>query len=132
MLENFMKQLTKDLEIEESLDTGVPGVYMFPVDENIGIDISEIPHGFTLACTFGECPEENEEEFYTHALLANLFGQGTDQSVLGLDAEAKRLSLSRKVDYPIEYREFRDMVEDFLNAVEFWNEESSAYGTKIE
>ena len=126
-----MQQLTLELEIEGSLATEIPGVYAFPVDDDVFVLISEIPRGFTLTCTFSECPEGSEEEFYTQALLANLYGQGTDGCVLGLDAEGKRLTLSRKIDYTIEFQEFRDIIEDFLNSVDFWIDESKAYGIKL-
>jgi len=130
MLDPFIRQLTKELEIEGSLATEVPGVYAFPIDEEISAMITEIPHGFTIACTFCQCPEGNEEEFFTQALFANLYGQGTDGCVLGLDAEGKQLILSKKIDHPIDYQEFVDVIEDFLNGVDFWREESKAYGTK--
>src|SRR3989337_3543552 len=99
MLEKFIQQLTKELELEGSLATEVPGVYSFPVDEDISVMIAEIPRGFTMTCTFSERPESNEEEFYTQALLANLYAEGTDGCVLGLDSEGKRIVLSRKIDY---------------------------------
>jgi len=131
MLDKYIQKLSKEIGIEGSLATEVPGVYAFPLDEDITVSITEIPHGFTMTCTFSECPEENEEEFYTHALLANLYGEGTDGCVLGIDAEGKRLILSRKVDYDIEYNEFMDLVEDFMNSVDFWKDEAVAYGTKL-
>ena|ERR1700722_11244045 len=132
MLDTFMQQLTKEMEIEGSLATEVPGVYAIPVDDNISVLVSSIPRGFTLRCDVAPINPENEEVFYIHALQANLFGQGTDGSILGLDSEGKQLILSREIDYNVEYKEFRDLIEDFLNSVDFWREEAQAYGTKIE
>ncbi len=133
MLAKKIEQLANELEMDSaSLATQMPGVYEFPVDENISAFISEIPHGFTLTCTIADCPpSEHDEEFYTQALLANLFGEGTDGCILGIDEEAKKLTLARKIDYEIDYKEFRDIVEDFLNTVEFWQQEVRVYGTKI-
>lgn len=127
MLDSFMQQLGKELELENSLSTEVPGVYAIPLDEDLNVLITEIPRGFELTCTVCESPTEQQEEFYTQALFANLFSQGTEGCVLGLDATGEDVTLSRLVDYDINYQEFRDIIEDFLNSVEFWVQETGAY-----
>lgn len=132
MLDAFVQQLMKDMDIKESLATEVPGVYAIPVDENTTAVAATIPRGFSLRCDIGPINPENEDLFFSHALQANLFGQGTEGNILGLDGEGKKLILSREIDYNIEYKEFRDIIEDFLNSVDFWREEAQAYGTKIE
>jgi hypothetical protein len=131
MLAKYIQQLVKELEMQGSLATEVPGVYDFPIDEEISVTISDIPQGFTMTSTFADAPSENEELFYTQALLANLYGEGTEGCILGLDAEGEKLILSRKIDYNIEYKEFKDLIEDFLNNVEFWRDEVKVYGTKV-
>jgi hypothetical protein len=132
MLDTFMQQLMKEMEIEGSLATEVPGVYAIPIAESGSLFITSVPRGFTLRCQFAFIKPENEETFYTHALQANLFGEGTEGSILGIDSEGKQLILSREIDYNLEYKEFREIIEDFLNSVDFWREEAQAYGTKIE
>lgn len=135
MLDKYIQQLTKEMEIEGSLATEVPGVFAIPVDENRAVIVTSIPRGFTIRCTVIAIKPENEELFYTQALQANLFGQGTDRATLGLDSDGKKLILSREIDYNVEYKDFRDIIEDFLNAVDFWTVEAQAYtatGTKIE
>lgn len=127
MLDSFMQQLVKEMEIEESLASDVPGVYNLPIDEEITILISEIPRGFEFTCTVCECPKKNLEEFFTSALFANLFAQGTEGCTLGLDAEGEFVTLSRTIDYEINFQEFRDMVEDFMNTVLQWKEETASY-----
>lgn len=132
MLDRYIQQLTKEMEIEGSLATDVPGVFAIPIDENVSAIVTSIPRGFTIRCAVIAIKPESEELFFTHALQANLFGQGTDGATLGLDSDAKKLILSREIDYNIEYKEFRDIIEDFLNSVDFWLDEAQSYGTKIE
>ena len=67
------------------------------------------------------------EEFFTQALLAHLYSHGTEGSTLGLDAEGEISKLSRKIDYNINYQEFKDIIEDFTNTVEFCQQETGAY-----
>lgn len=132
MLDTMMKKLAEELGLEGALATEVPGVYNFPVDEGLAVILSEIPYGFALSSTLTKCPKNQEEELYSAALLANLFGNGTDRCLLGLDTEGNQLTLSREIDYNIEYKEFRDILEDFINTAEFWRDEARAYGTNLE
>ena len=122
-----MQKLVNEMEIEDSLASDVPGVYQFPVDEETTILITEIPRGFEFTCNVSACPEKKLEEFFTSALFANLFSQGTEGCVLGLDAEGEMVTLSRTVDYEVDYQEFRDMLEDFVNTVGQWKEETAYY-----
>jgi hypothetical protein len=130
MLQQFIEQLQRELEIEESLATEVKGVYSFPVNETTAVLISELPkEGFGLTCSFGDIPAENQQDFFAQCLLANLMGKGTDSAVLGLDEEGEKLVLSKYVDTPVEYKEFKDFLEDFLNSVDFWVKEVQSYVT---
>lgn len=126
MLDKYIEMLAKELEITESLGTEVPGVYAIPIDEEVNVLISTVSDGVELTCTLAPCPTE-EEDFFTQALSANLYGEGTDLSVLGIDAEGKLVTLSRSINYSVNYEEFRNIVEDFLNSVEFWIAEIHAY-----
>lgn len=127
MLAKFIEKLAKEMEMKESFETEVPGVYGIPFEEGISILISTRPRGFSISCTFGDTPKGEKEEFYTQCMKANLLGKGTNGAILGLDTEAKRLKLTRDIDYTIDYYEFRDMIEDFMNSIDFWTEEAQSY-----
>ena len=72
-------------------------------------------------------PKGQQELLFTQALLANLCGQGTKGSLLGLNESGTVLTLSHTIDYDINYKEFRDLVEDFISTIDFWREESLKY-----
>lgn len=57
-------------------------------------------------------------------MLGNLFGQGTHKAVLGLTEDGNMLTLFKVVEYNIDYKQFRDALEDFINSVDFWREEA--------
>lgn len=126
ILGNLMEQLVKDLELGTPLTTEVPGVYSFPLDLGLSVIISEIPRGFSLKCSICPLPQTNDEQILTQAMLANLFGQGTRGSILGLSSEGSILTLTQVIDYTVDYKEFRDILEDFINSVDFWREETLA------
>lgn len=120
MLEKYMEQFEE--EMEQSLK-GPAGTYLIPLDDGINIVISKVPNGFSLFSEVIECPKENEEEIYYQSLMANLFGQGTNGSILGLNDRGNLLTLSRVVDYNVEYKDFKEILEDFINSVDFWKDE---------
>jgi len=124
MLDPFIQQLTKELEIEGSLATQMPGVFRFPLEEDLTILITDAPPGFILSCVVAKAPKVKEEEFYTRCLLGNLFGQGTKGAVLGLSEDGENLTLNQTVAYHADFREFRDILEDFINSVDYWRAEA--------
>lgn len=127
MLEKHIQSLIKDLDIRSSLTTEVPGTYALPLDDGLNVMISEMPQGFMLKSTLAQCPKVNEEMFLTQMMLANLFGQGTKGAILGLNTDGNQLVLTQTIDYPASYKDFRDLLEDFINTVDFWREEALAH-----
>ena len=125
MLDPFIQQLTKELELEGSLGTQMPGVFRFPLEEDLAILIADTPPGFTLTCTLGQTPKVKEEDFYTRCLMGNLFGQGTKGAVLGLSEDGEKVTVSQTVDYHADYKDFRDILEDFINTVDYWKSETA-------
>ena len=57
-------------------------------------------------------------------LHGNLFGIGTRGAVLGASIDGNLLTLSKEVEYTPDYKEFKDLVEDFINMVDYWREEA--------
>ncbi len=126
-LDNYIDQLIKEMEFEGGLATEVPGVFAFPLEENLSVSISDRPPGFSLYCPICTVPKTQQEEFLTRAMLGNLFGQGTKGAVLGISEDGNLLTLTQVIDYNIEYKEFKDILEDFINSVDVWREETAKY-----
>jgi len=57
-------------------------------------------------------------------MKANLLGQGTGEQAIGLDHEEKSLTLSCIIPYDINYKEFKEKIEDFVNYLDYWRLES--------
>jgi hypothetical protein len=125
MLEKMVPQLLKDLGLEENaLRFSAPGALQLPLGEGIGVAIKETPEGFVLKASLAVYPKEKEEAVFMHALHGNLFGLGTDNAALGLTEDGKTFTLTRVIDHPvIEYKQFREILDDFINAIDFWREE---------
>ena len=123
MLEDCIKKLKEEMELTRSLNTDVPGTYSLALDEGLSVTITSMGSGFVLTCNIIACPKHGEEEFYTLALLGDLFGQGTGGATLGLNEDGSLLTLSKGIDYNVEYKDFKDVLEDFINSVDFWRQE---------
>lgn len=128
----LLQELQKDYELKEPFAEVAPGVWQVPVDENITVMLHSTPagmgQGVILSCSFGEMPIGEEEELYRQMLLANLNGQGTKGGTLSLSDDGRRLILSRVIDYDINFKDFRDMLDDFISVVDFWQEEVATRG----
>lgn len=127
-LETLVDKLAKELELEGSLASEIPGVFALPLDEDLTITISPLEqNGITLYCNFAPLPQSGNEELFLQLLIGNLFGQGTKGASIGLSEEKKQLTLQQDLLYDVDYDIFRDAVEDFINTVDFWRAESHNY-----
>lgn len=131
MLSSLMQELAKEWELEQGLPEETPGVYKIPLDEGVSLTLTKAggTHGenLTLTSTIASIPKGKEEILFEQALLGNLFGQGTKHAVLGLNDSGNLLTLSQCIDYDITFQDFRNIIEDFINTMDFWRQEVLKY-----
>lgn len=124
MLETFVEQLAKDLDIKESITNPEPGRFNIAFDNDIKVDAFQSTQGnYAFKSTIGPPPKQNVHEFYLKTMDANLFGRGTMGSSIGLNEETNTLTLSHEVDSNHSYKDWRDKLEDFVNIIDFWKKE---------
>lgn len=128
-LEQHIAALASELKMDAPLKADAPGTYTLLIDVDLSMTISSWESGVMFQCAVGICPQSNEETFFTQAMLANLFGQGTEGAILGLDETGRVLTLSLEVAEVASFQIFKEKLEDFLNAVDYWRTEIST-GTK--
>lgn len=124
---DLIKQYASDLEIEGELEPDSPGIYTLALEDDINVKITVLPQGFSLFAAVIACPQSNKEQFLSQALLANLFGQGTRGSVLGTTDDGNLLTLSKLVEYNVDYKDFRETLEDFVIVIDFWREQARTH-----
>ena len=122
-VDRFVKDLAKELDIEGGIQQETEGVYTLFTEEGTQVTISDFDGGVGFHAAIDTYPEKNEERFLTEAMLANLFGQGTEGGILGLDEEGKILTLATEYPKCDTYKAFQEHLEDFLNAVDYWRDE---------
>jgi hypothetical protein len=124
MLETLMQKFADEMEMDKELfSTTTVGTYQVVIDGNTKLKIMETNPGFWMECLIAPCPSKNQEFFYTDALLGNLFGQGTYGATVGLSEDGVSVILTRHVTQDVTYKGFRNILEDFFNAIDFWREE---------
>jgi len=101
--------------------------YLIKINEEIEIKIWDLDPGFYFHAILSECPQEKKEDLFIYLMKANLLGQGTAKSRIGLDLKEKVLTLSLYIDYEIKYMEFKEKLEDFINYIIYWRKEIKQY-----
>ena len=123
MIDYLMQQLSKELAIAPPLKPQTPGNYILSLD-TLSITIAAIPYeGVIVSANLGPYPQEYEEKIFQDLLRANLFGESTHGAVLGLSHDGSTMTLTHTANYRLDYNEFRDIVEDFINTADFWRNE---------
>jgi hypothetical protein len=124
MLDTLVQQLGKELEMEEFITSPEIGHYIASFNDNIQVEMSQSDKSYQLKALIGKLPEKNVDSFLKKTMEANLFGRGTRGAVIGLDAEGNLLTLSLELDYNSSYKDFKDKLEDFVNVLDFWRQET--------
>lgn len=121
MLDTFMRRFSKEIEADPPMEPSLPGVYEYLLEQDLAIIIKvNQPQGILFSSILGPYPKNKEEAFFTDMMAGNLFGKETFGATLGLDADGQRMVLSRLVESRIDYREFKEILEDFYHIVVFW------------
>lgn len=126
MLEEYLTQLVENLALEDALSKENK-LYTLKLHKKLIITFRELDPGCTFFSTIGTCPLNKREEVFIYLMKANLLGQGTGGSIIGLDREEKFLTLSLALPYDMKYKVFKDALEDFTNYLDFWKNELSCY-----
>lgn len=125
MLDTFMRRFSKDIEADPPMEPSLPGVYEYLLEQDLAIIIkTNKPEGIAFSSIIGPYPKNREDEFLAEMMTGNLFGKETFGATLGLDADGQKIVLSRVVESRIDYREFKEIFEDFYHIVIFWRKKA--------
>jgi hypothetical protein len=112
-----------------------------PVDElkfhhfkisSFDISMKDLDPGFYFSSNIGPLPKKKKEDFLMLLMKANFLGQGTGGATLGLKEDESFLTLSLSLPYEMNYKAFKDSLEDFANFVEYWKKETVRFEAEAE
>jgi len=122
MLDRHLEQLAKDLNLSPTP----------PADEKkqrhlklgkLSITLKDLDPGIYFYSQLAPVPKQKKEELFMLLMKANFLGQGTGGGTLGLMEDESFLTLSLALPYDMNYKAFRELLEDFANFVEYWQKE---------
>lgn len=124
------------VRLVEELQLAMPSkdknkVYKLVLGPKMAISLEEEEEGFTLFAQIAPLPMQKREELFILLMKANFLGQGTGGSVIGLDKDEKFLTLSSTIPYEVDYKGFKETIEDFANFVDYWRTEVSKHSKAI-
>lgn len=122
MLDTYLSKLTDQFGIEKHKMIG-RGAYELAGLGSFPLFFKETEPGFYLESVITTCPDQKLEELFSLLMNANFLGQGTGGGCIALDGEGKFLTLSVDLPYDMEYKNFLEILEDFINYREYWKEE---------
>ena len=118
MLERHLQELEKEFGFAAS---AVDELQMRKLRlGNIEMSIKELDPGLYFYTPLAPTPQPKKEELLTLLMKANFLGQGTGGSVIGLTEDESFLTLSLALPYEMDYKAFREAVEDFVNFIDYW------------
>ncbi len=125
MLEHIFHDLEKHLGLKPIKDEKSPlGPYCLPINETLSVWVKELDPGALFKTVISPLSLNlDKETLFSYLMKANYIGQGTGGAIIALDPEEKILTLSLIMPYEVNYRIFRDRLEEFINYLEFWKSE---------
>jgi hypothetical protein len=123
LLESFIATLVQDLELGSMPAKEEKETFTLRLNDAMTIQIRQRDPGVFFWARIGECPRQKREELFMYLMKANFLGQGTGGATIGLDEHEKFLTLSFVLPYDMNYKTFKDALEDFANYLDYWREE---------
>lgn len=124
MLNTFIDQLGRELQMQNLISTADDRSYTLPFDEDIEVHAAQLENSYLFRGMIGPCPSSNKEAFIGKTMEANLFGKNTRNNFIGLTEDGNLLTLSGELDYNSTYGEFKEKLEDFVSILDFWRKEA--------
>lgn len=123
LLERLLTTLTEELEMQPPPLKAEDGLYHLALNPQTTIAFKELDPGVALLGNLGPCPTVKREELFILLMKANFLGQGTGGAAIALDENENFLTLSLVLPYDMNYKIFKDALEDFTNYLDYWREE---------
>lgn len=103
-------------------------VLVFDEDLSLTLGESQDMACISLFSRLHPCPKDRQEEVFSTLMAANLLGQGTGPSALGLSEDGSQITLSQTLQGEVAVDDLEEALEEFLNTCDFWQEEVQSLG----
>ena len=121
-IDEYMLGFSKEVGLDIPMSENLPGVYVFGIGDDVAVSVVDKNDKIAISASFGPMPEQQKEAFYTDLLTADLFYQGTERSILGINSAENKVVVKKIIDHEMDDKEFTDEMEDFLNTLTLFRE----------
>lgn len=123
MLEEFLQTLSLELSTPPLRNLNQGKEWVFTFTHEIEITLTDLQPGISMKAILNPLPSLKKEDLLIYLMRANLLGQGTEKSRIGLDLEEKNLTLAQGLPYEMDYRSFKEKFEEFVNHLIYWKQQ---------
>lgn len=123
MLQDYFNKLLNELSFPLLPKDFKGESYLLELNPELSLTVKPLGQGMFLQANLCPIPDGNKEDFYMMLMKANLLGQRTGDAAIGMDSNEKSLTLSAEFPYEMEYKVFKEKIEDFANYIDYWKEE---------
>jgi hypothetical protein len=131
ILKNLLEQLCQELGLGAIPPADENKIHHFQIS-SFDIFMKDLDPGFYFSTNIAPLPKKKKEDFLMLLMKANFLGQGTGGATLGLREDESFLTLSLSLPYEMNYKAFKDSLEDFANFVEYWKKETVLFEIEAE
>lgn len=129
MLKQYLQQICQELGIDSKFELSAEGFYSIPFEQNMHVRFKENEDNTVyLQSECAPLPKAHTEEYLTLIMKAHLFGKETGRSFFGLDGKEENILISQLLSPRLSFEEFCSELEDYLNYLESWREETRVFG----
>ncbi|MBI2742958.1 MAG: type III secretion system chaperone [Chlamydiales bacterium] len=132
LIEQHLTRLMEDLELPPVPPKDEAKAFQLQFGPEMSVTLKEVDGQIFLFSKIGALPQQKREELFILLMKANLLGQGTGGSAIGLDPAEKFLTLSLAIPYDMNYKAFRETIEDFTNFTDYWRKELIRHAEEAE
>jgi hypothetical protein len=129
MLKNLLQQLYQDLGLGAIPSPDEQKMHHLKIS-SLDISMTDLDPGFYFSSNIGPLPKKKKEDFLMLLMKANFLGQGTGGAALGLKDDESSLTLSLSLPYEMNYKTFKDSLEEFVNFIDYWKKELIKHETE--
>ncbi len=122
MIEEFLTKVCEELEIQVP-QKEQDQTFNLIIGDTLKVSHKELTPGLYLHADICRCPITKRAQLLEYLMKANYLGQGSFGSIIGLDTAEKFLTLTLILQYEIDYEQYRENLESFVNALVYWREE---------
>ncbi len=116
----LLQELAQKFNFTAELEKDPQGFYRLEINEKTVLLLKENNFGLTCKSDITPIASDDNEDLLTLLMRANFTGQGTGGAILCLNPTGQKLLLQNHVFGDLNYKEFKEKIEEFVNYLNYW------------